>query len=127
MASDLDVSEEDKEEAKQRLQERYKEKTGHELPGHVVENMRLLSTTTLTDIAEIHTQQQRLEAEQDDDITTAEVYGLLGQTAVSGLTGVLASGFFDGWATQLTGGFFSGLLTFVLIGVLWWVLRGDAA
>jgi hypothetical protein len=128
MASDVDVTDEQMQQAKEDLRERYRDETGHELPEHVVENLELLSSMTLHDIAEMQERQRRASKEIDDDgLTTAQVYLFMGEVAISGLVGVLASNFFDGLGSQLAGGFFTALLAFVVIGSTVYWAAGDSA
>lgn len=109
----------DIEQAKREAKEKYRAKTGEELPDHVLKNLELLSGPSLVDHAEIDYKQALAREpyeEQDDTLATVVI---LVWIATSGLVGVYASRFFVGWPAQIVGGaFVAALAAGVLLGGL---------
>lgn len=115
----------DMEEAKREVKENYQQKTGEELPDHVVENLELLRPgPSLYDFDEMRKGRMYEGTEYEEPDPIPGLFTVLLWAGASGLLGVYASRFFGGWPAQMAAGVFVTLAAAgVLMAVLWGVDR----
>jgi hypothetical protein len=113
------MNEIDIEQARDELKENYRQKTGEELPDHVVDNLDLLTGTSAFDHVDIQRQVEAGLKERDDDsVTNVELAAALSYIGISGLAGVYAARYFVGWPAQVAGGLFVALLAAAAIAAV---------
>lgn len=115
------ITEDDIKQARSELKQEYRERTGHELPEHVIDNLEYLGGAGIPDRAEI--QKLMDEAREAEEPEPKEILAFLGWSGVTLLGAVLLTGYLSGVGAQVVGGIGIWLTLFAGVPLAWDWLR----